>query len=68
MVTGAGAGIAGRCPSYQAMTSTEDVHRLHREGFSIRAIATRLGLSRMKGIPNGAHTSLRRLGLTEPVR
>ena len=31
-----------------AMTSTDDVHRLHREGFSIRAIADRLGLSRMK--------------------
>jgi len=30
------------------MTSTDDVHRLHREGFSIRAIADRLGLSRMK--------------------
>jgi len=29
------------------MTSTDDVHRLHREGFSIRAIAARLGLSRM---------------------
>jgi len=31
-----------------AMTSDDDVHRLHREGFSIRAIADRLGLSRMK--------------------
>jgi hypothetical protein len=30
------------------MTSADDVHRLHREGFSIRAIAKRLGLSRMK--------------------
>jgi hypothetical protein len=30
------------------MTSTDDVHELHREGFSIRAIADRLGLSRMK--------------------
>jgi hypothetical protein len=30
------------------MTSTDDVHRLHRQGFSIRAIADRLGLSRMK--------------------
>jgi IS30 family transposase len=29
------------------MTSTDDVHRLHREGFSIRAIAKRLGLTRM---------------------
>jgi DNA-binding IclR family transcriptional regulator len=30
------------------MTSTDDVHALHRQGFSIRAIADRLGLSRMK--------------------
>jgi hypothetical protein len=30
------------------MTSDDDVHRLRREGFSIRAIADRLGLSRMK--------------------
>ena len=30
------------------MTSTDDVYALHREGFSIRAIADRLGLSRMK--------------------
>jgi hypothetical protein len=30
------------------MTSSDDVARLHGEGFSIRAIAERLGLSRMK--------------------
>ena len=30
------------------MTSADDVHRLHGEGLSIRAIANRLGLSRMK--------------------
>ena len=30
------------------MTSKDDVHRLHRKGFSIRAIADRLGPSRMK--------------------
>jgi hypothetical protein len=30
------------------MTSTDDVHALDRQGFSIRAIADRLGLSRMK--------------------
>jgi hypothetical protein len=33
------------------MTSDDDVHRLRREGFSIRAIADRLGLSRMKDEP-----------------
>jgi len=30
------------------MTSDDDIHRLRRQGFSIRAIASHLGLSRMK--------------------
>lgn len=43
------------------MTSGDDVYRLHREGFSIRAIADRLGLSRMK-----VHRTLTMLTLTVP--
>src|SRR6516162_2139844 len=30
------------------MTCADDEHRLHRDGLSVRAIAKRLGLSRMK--------------------